>query len=208
MKRREFNRMLGALAAVPALDSRGLLSRERRRWSINADLAECCSCDIPCSCNFGRPERVCHGTRLYQIREGQFEGEDLGGINFVVTFDRTHWTRIYIDDALSQAQDETLDRLLPVAFAGFDRLARAKLRVPLTVERGSDWFRFSVPESRVEMALLPGLDGAPIRITGLPSSSYHDYVQYESLVHDHESEDGSWSHSGSNGFTSHVRAAG
>ena len=65
-----------------------------------------------------------------------------------------------------------------------------------------------MPESEIEMRLLPGLDGELIRVTGLPNNAYHDYVQYESVVHDHESVDGRWSHAGSNGFTSVVRASG
>jgi hypothetical protein len=208
MRRREFNGLLGALAMAPTMNATAAFAQEPRRWSIRADLAECCSCDIPCSCNFGRPERICHGTRLYQIREGQFEGDDLAGINFVVTFDRTNWTRIYIDDRLGSAQLAIVDRLLPVAFGSFDRLARAKEHVSLVVGDGGDTFRFAVPESTVEMRLLPGLDGSPITISGLPNPAYYEYVQYESTIHEHASADGSWSHSGSNGFRSTVRVAG
>jgi hypothetical protein len=173
-----------------------------------ADVAECCSCDIPCSCNFGRPESLCHGTRLIRIREGQLEGASLAGINFVVTFYMGQWTRVYLDDSLSDTQLATLDRLLPVAFAGFDRAARVKARVPLTITRGAGTLRFSVPESTVEMRLLPGLNGEPIRITGLPSTAYQDYVQYESVVHTHNGPDETWSYSGTNGFQSVMRANG
>lgn len=213
MLRRDFSKMLGLAAAGPLLTPAGALARDRsldapRRWELRADIAECCSCDIPCSCNFGRPESVCHGTRLIRLREGQLEGADLAGINFVVTFFMGRWTRIYMDDSMSPAQLATLERLLPVAFAGFDRAARVKVRVPLTIEEGTDTFRFSVPESTVEMRLLPGLDGGPIRITGLPNPAYHDYVQYESVAHEHSGPDLQWSHSGTNGFRSVMRVSG
>lgn len=178
-------------------------------WSFTADVAECCSCDIPCSCNFGRPEAgTCHGTRLIQIREGQMEGEDLRGIDFVVTFHMGQWTRIYVDQSLTEAQSSALDRLLPVAFAGFDRGARVKEHVPLTIERSEDTFSFRVPESTIEMRLLPGLDGGPIRIENLPNPAYHDYVQHESVVHEHRSPDAEWSYSGTNGFRSVMRVRG
>lgn len=160
------------------------------------------------SCNFGRPERTCHGTRLIQVREGQFEGDELAGINFVVTFYMGRWTRIYVDDALGDEKISTLDRLLPVAFGGFARLAQVIEPVPLTVSETSDTFRFSVPESTVEMKLLPGLDGGPITINGLPSRTYHGYVQYESVVHTHRSADADWSYSGTNGFKSEMRVSG
>jgi hypothetical protein len=213
MLRRDFSKMLGLVAAGPLLTPAGALAQEprrdaRRRWELRADIAECCSCDIPCSCNFGRPESVCHGTRLIRIREGQLEGADLAGIDFVVTFFMGRWTRVYMDDSMSDARVATLEQLLPVAFAGFDRAARVKERVPLTIVEGTDTFRFSVPESTVEMKLLPGLDGAPIRITGLPNPAYHDYVQYESVVHEHDGPDLQWSHSGTNGFRSVMRVAG
>jgi len=208
MDRREFNKLVGSLAVAPALLPNGVQA-QARRWSLIADVAECCSCAIPCSCNFGRPEPgTCHGTRLIQIREGQLDGADLSGLRFVVTFEMRVWTRIYMDDSMSDSQVATLERLLPVAFAGFDRIARAKGRAPLTMQETADGFRFGVPESSVEMKLLPGLDGEPIVITGLPNHAYRDYVQHESVVHTHRSGDAEWSYSGTNGFRSVMRANG
>jgi hypothetical protein len=209
MDRREFNRKLvGALAVTPAI-APFAATAQARRYSLVADVAECCSCAIPCSCNFGRPEAgTCHGTRLIQIREGDLDGASLAGLRFVVTFEMRVWTRIYMDDSMTAAQTATLERLLPVAFAGFDRQARAKVRAPLTMQETADGFRFGVPESTVEMKLLPGLDGSRIVITGLPNPAYRDYVQHESVVHTHRSADAEWSHSGTNGFRSLMRTNG
>lgn len=210
MKRRDFNKLMGAAAIAPVLPFGPQASTERRAWSLVADVSECCSCEIPCECNFGRPEqdRPCHGSRLIEIREGQLDGAPLTGINFLVTFYMGQWTRVYIDDSLTTAQLETVDRLLPTAFAGFDRGARIKERAPLTIERSADRLRFSVPESTVEMALLPGLNGEQIRITGLPNPAYQEYVQYESVVHTHDGPEESWSYSGTNGFQSVMRVSG
>jgi hypothetical protein len=208
MDRREFNKLVGGLAVAPALIPEAGAAQQARLWSLTADVSECCSCAIPCSCNFGRPEPgTCHGTRLIQIREGQLEGANLAGINFVVTFEMRVWTRIYIDDRLSSTQVTTLERLLPVAFGGFDRQARARIRAPLTVQETADGLRFGVPESTVEMTLLAGLDGARIVVTGLPNPAYRDYVQHESVVHTHRSEDAEWSYSRTNGFRSVMRAS-
>jgi len=210
MKRRSFNKSLLTALTIPALGGvHTLTSAQTPRWSLVADLAECCSCEIPCSCNFGRPTDLrCDGNRLIQIREGQFEGEDLAGINFLVTFLMGNWTRIHIDDSMSDAQFATFEKMFPVAFAGFDRLARNKARVPLAISRTDSTLAFSVPESSVEMRLLAGLGGSPIVINGLPNPAYHDYVQYESVVHRHESTDASWSYEGTNGFTSVMRVSG
>lgn len=210
MKRRAFNTGLLSALTVPVLGGMSTLATAQgSRWSLMADLAECCSCAIPCSCNFGRPTELrCDGNRLIQIREGQFEGADLAGINFLVTFLMGSWTRIHIDDSMSDAQFAAFEKMFPVAFAGFDRMARSKARVPLDIERTDTILRFSVPESSVEMKLLPGLDGNPIAINGLPNQAYYDYVQYESVVHRHESADASWRYAGTNGFTSVMRVAG
>jgi hypothetical protein len=210
MKRRDFGKLFAATAVLaPVVRPLEGLAEEPRAWSFVADVSECCSCEIPCSCNFGRPEQTfCHGTRLIQIRQGQLDGADLAGINFAVTFYMGVWTRIYIDDTLDASKSASLDQLLPLAFGGFDRGARIKARVPLSITPGASTFAFSVPESSVEMRLLPGLNGEPIRITGLPSTAYQDYVQYESVVHTHRGPDETWSHVGTNGFRSVMRASG
>jgi Protein of unknown function (DUF1326) len=215
MNRREFGRFLGGLAIAPALAPSRLLAEpvlgppaEARRWSFVADVAECCSCDIPCPCNFGRPVDTCFGNRLIQIRQGDLEGADLAGMNFLVTFQMRRWTRLYLDSSIGAERVATLERFLPIGFAGFAGIARATEHVPLTIEAGEDTFRFSGPHSAVEMTLLKGMDGGPIRVTGLPSTAYYDYVQYESVVHRHESADGSWSYAGTNGFRSVMRASG
>lgn len=209
MNRRDFGKALLGSAVASRLVVPAPALAQDRRWSFRATVAECCSCAIPCPCNFGRPtDRPCHGNRLIQLREGEFEGVDLSGTSFVVTFLMGQWTRLYIDQNLPQAKATALDGLLPAAFAGFHRLARTIERVPLTVQQGSGTFAFSVPESTVEMKLVPGLDGGPIRISGLPSPAFFDYVQYESVVHSHRSADAEWSHSGTNGFISEMRLHG
>jgi hypothetical protein len=210
MKRRTFTkRLLSAMAAVPALSSAGVFAAAGEQWALVADLAECCSCEIPCPCNFGRPTELrCDGNRLIQIREGHFEGEDLAGINFVVTFLMGNWTRIHIDESMSPAQFAAFEKMFPVAFAGFNRLARSRERVALNITRTDTTLSFTVPESRVEMKLLAGIDGNPITITGLPNPAYHNYVQYESVTHTHQSVDASWTYSGTNGFTSQMRVSG
>lgn len=214
MDRRDFSRILFSSALLPVLGSPRPIaaqaaSLQARRWSFQATVAECCSCAIPCPCNFGRPtERPCEGNRLIQFTRGDHEGADLTGAAFLVTFLMGRWTRLYIDEAMPANQAAALDALLPVAFTGFHRLAQVVERVPLTIERAPDTMRFSAPESSVEMKMVPGLDGNPIVINGLPSNAFFDYVQYESVNHAHRSSAAEWAHSGTNGFISEMRASG
>ena len=209
MKRREFNNVLGAVAIAPAILGNARDAEAAANWSLAANVAECCSCEIPCPCNFGRPTELrCDGNRLIEIYEGRVGDEDLAGIRFVVSFEMGKWTRIYVDESLGAAQSKAFDAILPLAFGGFLRLSRSVERVPLTVDRTNDLIRFSTPASEVQMKPLVGLDGGRITISGLPSNVFHDYVQYESVKHTHKGEGREWSYSGTNGFTSRMVASG
>ncbi len=208
MKRRNFNRLLSAAAFAPALLGKSRKALAAGEWSLTADVAECCSCEIPCPCNFGRPTTLrCDGNRLIEIREGHVEDLDLAGVRFLVAFEMGQWTRLYVDDELSDSQNAAFDAILPLAFAGFQRGARSIERVPLSVSRSADLVRFAAPQSEVEMRPLRGLDGELIRIDGLPSNAFFGYVQYESVRHVHTGPERQWSHSGTNGFTSQMIAS-
>ena len=206
MKRREFNSMLGTAAIASVWPTRQ--AGAAPAWAFEANVAECCSCAIPCPCNFGRltTER-CDGNRLYEIYAGNVDGADLAGARFLSTFEMGKWNRIYIDESLSDPLREALDALMPLAFAGAVQNARSIERVPMTVVRTDELIQFSTPASEVEMKPLPGLDGGLITISGLPSNVYYDYVQYESVRHVHKGPDREWSHTGTNGFISRMVAS-
>ena len=207
MKRRDFNYLLGTAALAPAIMGKTGIAEAASEWSLKANVAECCSCDIPCPCNFGRPTDLrCDGNRLIEIYEGQVGGADLTGVRFLVTFEMGKWTRIYIDDSLDAAQTAAYDAIMPLAFAGFVNASRSVERVPLSVVRTTDTIAFSTPASEVEMKRLAGLDGSPITISGLPSNVFHDYIQYESVRHVHKGPEREWSYSGTNGFASRMLA--
>lgn len=72
MKRRDFNRVLGAVAVAPAILGNARSAEAAPVWSLAANVAECCSCEIPCPCNFGRPTDLrCDGNRLIEITKGK-----------------------------------------------------------------------------------------------------------------------------------------
>lgn len=208
MNRREFSKVFSAAAIAPAMLTEADDVAAAPAWSFSANIAECCSCEIPCPCNFGRPTSLrCDGNRLIEIYEGKLNGADLTGIRFVVTFEMGKWTRIYVDDRLGDKQMEAFNSLMPLAFGGFLRQSRSVERVPMTVVRASELVKFSTPASTVEMKPLAGLNGGPISISGLPSNVFHDYVQYESVKHVHKGPDREWSHTGTNGFVSRMLAS-
>jgi len=209
MKRREFNYLLGAAAIAPVFLGRTNTVEAASAWSFEALIAECCSCEIPCPCNFGRRTDLrCDGNRLIEIYRGQVGGANLAGVRFLVTFEMGKWTRIYVDDNLDAVQMKAYDAIMPLAFGGFLKASRSVERVPLSVVRSGETIAFSTPASEVEMKRLAGLDGKPIKISGLPSNAFHDYIQYESVRHFHKGPDREWSYSETNGFSSKMLASG
>lgn len=195
-------------AALLSTSSSSLTAQAAREWAVAADVAESCSCEVACPCNFGQPTTSqCDGNRLIAIERGHYGGVDLSGVNFLVTFEMGRWSKIYVDDRTSDERMAALEGLLPVAFGAFTRNMRTVERVPMSIARTEDTVRFSVPASTVEMQRMRGLDGQPITIDGLPSPAYRQYTQYQSTVHTHKSPDANWSHSRTNGFTSRMEVS-
>ena len=177
---------------------------EARDWHITATVAESCSCTISCPCNFGgEPNRnPCEGNRLISISSGHYEGVDLKGVAFLVTFTMRTWSKIYVSDTVSDQQMKAVEALMPIAFAGFHRGMLSFTKAPITMHITESKVTFSGPESSVEMDVMKGFGGKPVKIMNLPSPAYQDYTQYKSVTHTHTSADHTWKHSGTNGFTS------
>ena len=173
-------------------------------WHLTATVAESCSCTVSCPCNFGgNPNRTpCEGNRLIAIKSGHFEDVDLAGVTFLITFEMRGWSKIYLSDTVSDHQKAAVESLLPIAFAGFHRGMLSFSKAPITMEITERKVTFSSPESSVEMEVMRGYDGKPVKILNLPNPAYQDYTQYRSVSHRHQSEKASWNHSGTNGFTS------
>ena len=177
-------------------------------WHLVATVAESCSCTVSCPCNFGgEPNRnPCEGNRLIAITSGHYEGTDLAGVSFLVTFNMRNWSKIYVSDTVSEQQGRAVEALLPIAFAGFHRGMLSFTRAPITMDLSEKRVRFSGPESSVDMEVMSGFGGKPVQIKNLPNPAYQDYTQYTSVSHKHASDKATWSHSGTNGFMSTMEA--
>ena len=173
-------------------------------WHLTATVAESCSCNISCPCNFGgEPTRnPCEGNRLISIASGHYENVDLGGVSFLVTFTMRSWSKVYVSDKVSAAQMAAVEALMPIAFAGFHRGMLSFTKAPITMEITPQRVRFSGPESSVDMEVMNGFGGKPVKVLNLPNPAYQDYTQYKSVLHRHESADHSFKYSGTTGFTS------
>src|SRR5205823_8901081 len=87
-------------------------------------------------------------------------------------------------------------------FAGFHRGMLSFTRAPITMDITEKRVRFSGPESSVDMEVLSGFGGKPVKVMNLPSAAFQDYTQYKSASHKHASDKATFSYSGTNGFTS------
>jgi hypothetical protein len=177
-------------------------------WRLTATVAESCSCTVSCPCNFGGEptKNPCEGNRLISIRSGNYEDVDLGGVTFLVTFTMRTWSKIYVSDKVSDRQMAAVEALLPIAFAGFHRGMLSFTKAPITIEITEKRVRFSGPESSVDMEVLSGFGGKPVKVLNLPSPAFQDYTQYKSIVHKHASDKVTFSYTGTNGFTSTMEA--
>lgn len=210
LPRRTFLRRLGATVALPLLDctipNRTALAQAAPapNWHVTATVAESCSCDVSCPCNFGsKPTRMpCDGNRLISMQSGHYQDVDLGGVAFLITFTLGGWSKIYVSDRATARQMDAVQALVPIAFAGFEPGMLSFTKAPITVEITEKRVAFSGPESSVDMAVMRGNDGKPVKILNLPNPAYQDYTQYRSVVLRHESADHRFSYSGTNGFTS------
>src|SRR6185295_2686037 len=120
----------------------------------------------------------------------------------LVTFTMREWSKIYVSDEVSPKQMAAVEALLPIAFAGFHRGMLSLAKGPITMDITNTKVRFSGPESAVEMDVMAGAGGKPVKILNLPNPAYQDYTQFKSVSHTHDSDQHHFSYSGTNGFTS------
>jgi hypothetical protein len=188
----------------------------RSDWAVKGSWTDSCCCKVACPCLFGTgpTEGYCEGASLLEIEAGHHGDVKLDGTAVVATYRVGKWARIHVSDSASPEQIEAIAAIIPKAmpFLGKGSVGKAEA-VPLVVERSGDTIKFSVPETTVELALMEGADGGPIKLENLPAKGtpfpqFHDHTQYKSIRLAHESDAASFSWSGRNGFASKVDLAG
>jgi len=188
------------------------LSHAENDWAIDATLSGSCSCNAMCPCVFGSPptQGFCEGSRLIEIKSGHYFGTNLDGLGMVLTRRGGEWAKLYIDEAASDSQMNALVELLKLDETmglGGNTEIISKEKVKISVERASDRVKFSVPASTVEIEMMEGLGGKPIKVDNLRKPFLDDYTQYKSISNIHQSDEHKFSHSGTNGFVSRLVAS-
>jgi hypothetical protein len=91
-------------------------------WSLKGSYVETCSCDLICPCNatfdHGATYDYCRVTLVFNIREGEVEGVDIGGLKVAAIADTPkvmtdgNWRLgVFIDE---NASEEQADKLVKV----------------------------------------------------------------------------------------------
>ncbi len=94
-------------------------------WNLKGSYVETCSCELMCPCNLsfdhGATYDYCRVTLVFNIREGEIEGTDVGGLKVAAVADTPkvmtdgNWRLgVFVDE---QATDEQLEKLVGV-FSG------------------------------------------------------------------------------------------
>jgi hypothetical protein len=158
-------------------------------WHLEGSYAETCSCELMCPCNLsfdhGATYDYCRAALAFNIRDGEIEGVDVGGLKVAFVIDTPkvmtdgNWRMgAFIDD---KATDEQADKLTAVftgqlggPMAGLAPLVGEMLgieRVP--IEMVDDGLRHTVRvgdaiDFEIEDIVPFGIEtGEPARLTGV-----------------------------------------
>ena len=99
-------------------------------WRVKGALSESCTCNVPCTCNFGEgpsPHSYCYSVYSYQISEGEFNGVKLDGLRFG-GIDAAKGNTVYLDARAQAEQRPALEALARrVLRVSGDRMGDGKL---------------------------------------------------------------------------------
>jgi hypothetical protein len=158
-------------------------------WSVKGSYVETCSCELMCPCNLsfdhGATYDYCRVTLVFDIREGEVDGTDIGGLRVAAVADTPkvmtegNWRLgVFVD---ARATDEQADKLVGVftgqlggPMAGLAPLVGELLGVErATIDVQHDGVRHSVRigdavDFEIEDIVPFGVEtGEPVRFSGM-----------------------------------------
>ena len=158
-------------------------------WSVKGEYVETCSCELMCPCNLsldhGATYDFCRVTLVFDIREGEVDGTDVGGLKVALIADTPkvmtegNWKLgVFVDERASEEQGDKLVGLfsgqLGGPMAGLAPLVGQMLGVERTrIEVEHDGLRHSVRvgdaiDFEIEDIVPFGVeDGRPVRFDGM-----------------------------------------
>ena len=158
-------------------------------WKLKGSYIETCSCDLICPCNasfdHGATYDYCRVTLVFNIREGEVEGTDIGGLKVAMIADTPkvmtegNWrVGVFIDDQATDEQAEKLGALFSGQLGGPMGALAPLVGEMLGIERAAfdvqdDGTRHSVRigdgiDFEIEDIVPFGVEtGQPVRLVGM-----------------------------------------
>ncbi|GAA3730227.1 hypothetical protein HDA32_006002 [Spinactinospora alkalitolerans] len=166
-----------------------------QKWHLKGDWFDACKCEVPCPCSFARPPTYgdCDGVLLWHVREGDYGGTRLDGLNVAMlgSFTGNVWSgatdryaAVFIDERADEKQREALQTIFggeaggwPAQFgAMFDPEMRGMEYAPIEASIADDLAAWSVrvpgrAEAVVEALTGPtAAEGARVQVHNLPGA--------------------------------------
>ena len=158
-------------------------------WNLKGNYVETCSCELMCPCNLsfdhGATYDYCRVTLVFDIREGDVEGADIGGLKVAIVADSPkvmtegNWRLgVFIDEQASEEQGEKLAQVFSGQLGGPMGALAPLIGEMLGVERArievqDDGLRHSVRigdavDFEIEDIVPFGVEnGQPVRFDGM-----------------------------------------
>ena len=158
-------------------------------WNLEGSYFESCSCDVVCPCTaslaFGATHDYCRVTLVFNVKEGEVEGTDVGGLTVAAVADTPkvmadgNWRLgVFIDQAASDEQAEKLGAVFSGALGGPMEALGALIGENLGVQRApievrEEGLRHSIRigdavDFEIEDVVPFGVEsGEPARLTGV-----------------------------------------
>jgi hypothetical protein len=158
-------------------------------WNLRGSYIETCSCELMCPCNLsfdhGATYDFCRVTLVFNVRQGDVEGVDIGGLTVALIADTPkvmtegNWRLgVFVDDAAADDQFDKLVKVFTGELGGPMAALAPLVGEVLGVERASieveeDGLRHSVRiadviDFEIEDIVPFGIEtGEPIRFSGM-----------------------------------------
>lgn len=196
----------------PHTSARAASSSSEAEWSVKASYLDACCCAPSCPCLFGSSPTLgyCEGVTLIDFEKANYGDVELDGVKVLAVYRGGTWIKFYVDEGATVEQTDAAVTLLPTfeAFFAIENVVEVN-NVPISIEHGEGTIKISTPNTTAHVRVMKGKNGQPIKIVNLPSPSFPappflDHTQYETILLKHESDEQSYEHSGTNGFTTTI----
>lgn len=182
-------------------------------WAIDATYGESCSCESVCPCigGPGAMPAACIGNNVIAIKSGHYDGVNLEGLKVMMAFSLGNWSKVYIDERATAAQEDALLKLLwkiPILRGYLTQQKGAIQHATIQVIAKDSSFTYSVPNSYAKINyIFLGADST----LSLKDLSPNDILFHNSLglseKNVHTGDKYAFEYQKKNGVVSHFKAS-